>query len=172
MLRPLSLTLLLLPVAAPAAEFAFCWEGGGGYTMVGRMTVSDFALSQTLVTEADVTAFNIQGFQDGRFVGSWDMRQSGPTTTFHLRFDPAAGTFPMGGSSDLDYQAWNADGTASNCGNPGFGFNAGNNAQDVCINGSWITESMIDRWTPLEVVEGNTPPPCGDEPQISRTLRK
>lgn len=169
MLRAICLSLCLLPQSLAAADYAFCWVGGGGYTIKGRMTIDDSALSKPLVTEADVTAFYIEGFHDNRFIGAWNLRQS-DGATFHLRFDPAASAFPMGGATRDDYQAWNADGTATNCGNPGFGFNAGNNAQDICLNGEWITDSMIDRWTPLTATAGTTVPPCGTEPQLSLLL--
>lgn len=170
MFRTLAACLALMPSGVIAAEYSFCWQGGNDYTMTGTMTIADYALNLPLVTEVDVTRFRIQGFHEGVTLGAWDLSQMTGATTFHLRFDPASETFNMGGSSDLDYQAWNANGTATDCGNPGFGFNAGNNAQDLCVNGQWVTDSMIDRWTPLEVVSGPVPPPCGDTLQLSELL--
>lgn len=161
--------VLLALFAAPvqAADFSFCWIGGGGYTMAGTMTVPDDRLDG-IVTEEDVTAFRITGFREGRPIGAWDLTQRTADTTFHLRFDPRAMAFPMGGDSTANYQAWNADGTASNCGAGGFGFNAGNNAQDICLDNTWITASMVNRYTPLTVIGSADPPPCPEPPLLSR----
>jgi hypothetical protein len=46
-------------------------------------------------------------------------------------------------------QGWNADGTATDCGPGGFGFNAGNFAQDFCLDGVWIEASGVPPETPF-----------------------
>lgn len=168
MIRAAFLTLVIAG-PAQAAEFAFCWKGDNGYTLAGRMTIADERISgrdTALLTEEDVIAFTITGYHQGIRVGSWTAFET-PGDTFHLRFDPEAMEFPTGGGTDDTYQAWNADGTATNCGTPGFGFNGGSNAQDVCIDGTWITASMVDRFAPFPVVEGAQPPQCYLPPTLS-----
>lgn len=157
----LSLALILSADLAPAADLHFCWIGGGGYAMSGRMQVPDAVMSRDLVTEDDVIAFEISGYHNETFLGSWDMRQRDDDTTWHLRFDPAAMLFLTGGSFATTFsQGWNADGNVMNCGNPGFGFNSGNYAQDICVNGAYITESSIDPATPFPVQVGSGVPDC------------
>jgi hypothetical protein len=46
---------------AQAAELNFCWLGGGGYTMTGRMSLPDAAMFKTILTEDDITGFKISG---------------------------------------------------------------------------------------------------------------
>lgn len=135
---------------ATAADIYFCWVGAGGYTLTGHMDISEDAMNKSLVTESDVTAFKIIGYHDGTRVGTWALAQRTPDTTWHLRFDPASLTFLTGGSFATDRsQGWNADGTAANCGDPGFGFNSGNAGQDVCLNGNYVAQSTITPETPF-----------------------
>jgi hypothetical protein len=76
----------------------------------------------------------------------------------HLRFDPQQMVFLTGGSfQGLHPQDWNANGNVTNCGKPGFGFNSGNYAQDICVNGTYIQASSIDPATPLTAT---FPPSC------------
>lgn len=145
---------------ANATDLYFCWVGGGGYTMTGQMTLVDGAMAKTLVTEADVTGFSITGFLNGDKVGGWDLKDRMPETTWHLRFSPNTMEFPVGGSfGSLFSQGWNAHGRVSDCGNPGFGFNSGNAAQDVCVNGVYELSSRVNRATPFPVF---TSPPSLD----------
>jgi len=152
MIRSGVLVLGLIASAADAAEFEFCWIGANGYTMDGSMTVPDAALSKPLVRGADVTAFRITGYLDGAVIGSWDLRDLTPDTTWNLSFDPKAMVFPTGGfHMGPEGQAWNANGSVDDCGTPGFGFNSGTNAQDVCWNDRWMTDSMVERFKPFPV---------------------
>ncbi len=150
---------LLLALASPAtaADFEFCWEGANGYRMEGTMTVPDELMDEPLLTHNDITAFFIQGFKDDVPLGAWDMRQLTPTTSWNLSFDPRGMVFPTGGMHDGPKgQAWNAGGRADDCGDPGFGFNSGTNAQDVCVNNVWRTDSMINRYTRFPVFAAGT----------------
>ncbi|WP_377510613.1 hypothetical protein [Octadecabacter sp. R77987] len=167
MIRTVILTLALAsPVAA--ADFEFCWVGANDYTMTGRMTVPDDALGG-IVTQDDVTAFAITGFHRSLPVGQWDLSDLTPTTTWHLRFDPVTMTFPTGGMhNSADGQAWNANGSVNDCGNPGFGFNSGTNAQDVCVNGRFITASSINRYTEFPVFPAGAAMQCGGAALLSR----
>lgn len=151
----LALCLLVLP--AQAADFEFCWEGANGYRMEGRMTVPDALLGEPLITHNDVTDFFIQGFRDDVPLGAWDLSQLTPETSWNLSFDPRGMVFPTGGMHDSPKgQAWNAGGRADDCGDPGFGFNSGTNAQDVCVNNVWHTDSMINRYTRFPVFPAGT----------------
>jgi len=146
-----------LATAAPAAEFEFCWEGANGYRMEGWMSVPDETLSKPLITHDDVSGFFIQGFQDDVSIGAWDLSQLTVFTSWNLSFDPRGMVFPTGGMHDsAKGQAWNAGGRADDCGNPGFGFNSGTNAQDLCVNNVWRTDSMISRYTRFPVFGAGT----------------
>lgn len=143
----------LLLAAAPlnAAQFQFCWVGANGYTMEGRIGFPDAFLDTGLITETDVTSFQIIGFLDSVAIGSWNMETATPQTSWLLRFDTDTLSFPTGGiRSENSYQEWNASGQVNNCGaEAGFGWNGGNYAQDVCINNAWVEDSSIDPGTPL-----------------------
>lgn len=144
--------LIAATLAAPArAEVVwFCWQGDNGFTMTGRMEFPDALSNFAMITEAQVSAFEITGYLDGRALGSWNMADRGPDTTWYLRYFPAAMEFPVDDMVPGPFdQGWNADGTATDCGNPGFGFNAGNLAQDFCHNGVWIEESGMPPPTPF-----------------------
>ena len=162
MLRIASI-LALTAIASPlsAADFNFCWAGGNGYTMTGRMQVPDHLMSNAVITENDVTGFKIAGYLEGTLIGTWDMASRNANTTWHLRFDPGSLTFLTGGSfATTRSQGWNADGTAQDCGTPGFGFNSGNYAQDVCINGQYAADSSIAPETPFVATFGAVTPTC------------
>ncbi len=146
-----------IATSTAAAEFEFCWEGANDYRMEGWMTVPDAALAKPLVTQDDVTGFFIQGYKDDVPIGAWDLSQLTVFTSWNLSFDPRGMVFPTGGMHDSPKgQAWNAGGRADDCGDPGFGFNSGTNAQDLCVNNVWRTDSMISRYTRFPVFEAGT----------------
>lgn len=158
-MRRLSVTLvpLLLGLSGPAAgaEFHFCWIGANGYTLDGEMRFPDALLDAPVITEADLTAFRITGYHDTTPIGAWSMADLTPSSTWHLRFWPGSREFPVGGAHlGPNGQAWNANGAVNDCGDPGFGFNSGTNAQDVCVNNQWITQSSINRFEPLRAFPG------------------
>lgn len=153
----LSLALATAAQTAHTADFEFCWEGDNGYRMEGFMRVPDDLLTRPLLTHNDVTAFFIQGFKDDIPLGSWDLAQLTPTTSWNLSFDPRGMVFPTGGMhNSAKGQAWNAGGRADDCGDPGFGFNSGTNAQDLCVDNIWRTDSMISRYTRFPVFPAGT----------------
>jgi len=162
MIRAALLTLMI-STPATAADFEFCWEGANGYRMEGTMSVPDDLLDRALVSHDEISAFFIQGFKDGIPLGAWDMRQLTPTTSWNLSFDPRGMVFPTGGMHNSPKgQAWNAGGRADDCGDPGFGFNSGTNAQDLCVDNVWRTDSMISRYTRFPVFEaGSVALDCG-----------
>ncbi|WP_224816530.1 hypothetical protein [Hasllibacter sp. MH4015] len=150
-LIPAALAALLATYPVHAAQFQFCWVGANGYTMEGQITFPDALLDTGLITEADVTDFQIIGFLDGVAIGSWSLDQLTPETSWLLRFDTTNLQFPTGGiRSANSYQEWNANGRVNNCGaEGGFGWNGGNYAQDVCVDNVWVEDSSIDPNTPL-----------------------
>lgn len=157
----LTATLALFATNAHAADFYFCWKGANNYTMTGQMTLAPGALNKPLVTEDDVTLFKIAGYKDGQLLGKWDMATREPDDSWMLRYNPARSSFMTPGELGLGVsQAWNADGTAEDCGNPGFGFNLGNYAQDFCVNGVWIEESGMPPETPFLVSAIPVDPNC------------
>ena len=163
----------LLAGPASAAEVHFCWAGADGYTMTGTMEFPDARLDSDRITEADVSAFRIDGFHDGRRVGGWSLDQRTPDTTWHLRYAPRTMTFPTGGSFPGDAgQGWNANGEVTDCGNPGFGFNSGNYAQDVCIDGVWIFDSSIPPETPFTATTRPVLPDCSGPALLGKRARR
>lgn len=168
MIRAVGLMLCLLPSVAGAVDVEFCWIGDQGYTFAGRMTYPDTLADSGVVTEQDVTAFEIQGYHNGAKVGRWSLDMLTPETSWNLNFDPKAMQFAVGGDPyETEGQEWNADGFVENCGTPGFGFNLGDNEQDICIDGRYYQESGIDRFTPLPAYPVGDGPACPPDDMIS-----
>ena len=166
------LAVMTVPSFTHASDFSFCWIGANGYSMTGRMAVATGAPVDRVITEADVKTFKIAGYHDGNLLGTWDIRDLTDGDTWHLRFDMATQTFLTGGSFPTqNSQGWNANGGAADCGNPGFGFNSGNNAQDVCVNGTWIQASSIPPTTPLTATPTTSPNQCRALPFLSKSAK-
>ncbi len=161
MIRGLTFALSLVATNAHAADYYFCWIGANDYTMTGQMTISPSALYKPIVTQDDVTRFKIAGYLEGTLLGKWDMATRDPDDTWLLFFDPGRSVFMTPGDVGLGVsQAWNANGNADDCGNPGFGFNLGNYAQDFCLNGRWIEESGMPPETTFLVSPTPVDPQC------------
>lgn len=142
--------LVALGTPVSAADVSFCWIGNSGYSMVGQMAIQPAAMSKRIVTEADITQFEIIGYHDGQMLGRWDIGQLSAGGTWHLRFDTIQQQFLTGGSFPTQAsQGWNADGAVRNCGIDGFGFNSGNAGQDICVNGEYIADSTVPPDTPF-----------------------
>lgn len=170
--RVASLALALGAGTAQAADLSFCWKGNAGYTMVGRMQVADAAMTKPIVTEDDLITFKIAGYHHGQLLGTWDMADATPGSTWHLRFDPQTMTFLTGQSfPTTKSQGWNANGGVRDCGAPGFGFNAGNAGQDICVNGHYIADSMVPPDTPLVATTGPVSPDCTSAPVYSKSTK-
>ena len=161
MIRATAMTLSLWATQTHAVDFYFCWQGANDYTMTGQMSLAPGALNKPLVTEDDVTLFKIAGYKDGQLLGKWDMATREADDSWALNFNPARNAFMTPAEIGLGVsQAWNADGTAEDCGSPGFGFNLGNYAQDFCVNGIWIEESGMPPETPFLVSPIPVDPNC------------
>lgn len=151
-MRILTAAALTAYIAAPvqAAQFNFCWVGAAGYSMTGTIGFPDAAMDQDIITESDVTHFQIIGYNRMIPIGAWSLDTMKPNDTWHLRFDPQSLSFPTGGSYGTDAsQGWNANGGMQDCGRQGFGFNSGNYSQDFCLFGAWVEQSAIDPSTPF-----------------------
>ncbi len=154
-MRILSLAIVataLFATKSNAKDIYFCWSGANGYSMTGSMELADGSESTNLITEQDLSAFEIVGYSNGKFLGSWSMAEIYEDTTWHLRYDRALQSFLVGdGFAGLRSQGWNANGNVENCGSPGFGFNSGNFAQDICVDGKFIDDSSVHPETPFTV---------------------
>lgn len=161
--------LAVLAGPAQAAQFNFCWSGSNGYTMTGSIGFADALMARSIVTEEDVSLFRIAGFRDGVAIGKWNLNDLAEDTTWHLRFDPRTLTFPTGGSFPGEAsQGWNANGDVTDCGLGGFGFNSGNYAQDICLDGVWIRDSSIPPETLLGATAGPVTPDCKGAPLLGK----
>ena len=144
-----SLAVLLAFLAPPlhAAEAHICWRGANGYTMTGVLTYPDRLAGAELIDQGQVEELRITGWLNGLMLGFWTSADVTPETSWQLWYSPREGRFPLIGSGI--YQAWNADGAVDDCGSPGFGFNAGNGGQDICVDGVFVTASTIAWDTPI-----------------------
>jgi hypothetical protein len=161
LIKSVVVAVCLVANSAHAADFYFCWQGSNGYSMTGQMTINPTALNKPVVTQNDVILFKIAGYQDAQLLGKWDMESLQDTTSWILNYDPGRSVFMTPGEMGLGVsQAWNAGGTATDCGDPGFGFNLGNYAQDFCLNGTWVEESGMPPETPFLVSPVPVDPLC------------
>jgi hypothetical protein len=169
-------TLLILSLAGPAAAaelaYRFTWLGAGGYALTGALSFDARFAEAGLVGAGDLTCFVIEGRRDGQEIGRWALGALTPQTTWRLHFDPAAPGFVVEGQGIAMPQAWNMDGAGTDCGPGGFGFNIGNAAQDLCLDGRLLTASQIDpeRPFPAEPAPGFAFPPdaCRGPELLSR----
>lgn len=147
--------LILALLATPAGAFAkdaiyrFTWQGAGGYAFEGAMSFDAAKLSLGRIYEGDVQCFVIEGRKGELPVGRWALGMLIPETTWILTFDTEAERFVPYGPADPMPQAWNMDGYGTDCGPEGFGFNIGNYAQDICIDGTLIADSQMPPATPF-----------------------
>ena len=79
------------------------------------------------------------GLHNGAPLGSWDLSQLTPTTSWNLSFDPFGMVFPTGGMHDGPRGRPGMPAAAPmTCGTPGSASIPGHNAQDLCVNDTWI----------------------------------
>lgn len=167
-MRALALAVAVAATPLQAAEVQFCWIGSAGYALTGRMVFPSELARADRITEAEVTAFEIIGYRDGHTVGRWSLDDLRAQTAWNLNFLPREMRFATGGRSDSDDgQQWNANGDATDCGSPGFGFNAGASAQDLCLDGRFIIESGVAHDTPLLAQPAGGLLTCAKEAQLS-----
>ena len=166
----LLLALGAQPALASSTLVHFCWAGSNGYTMTGSMEFPAELMDADFITEADVTRFRIAGFKDGELIGTWDISTRAPDDTWYLRYFPREWMFPTNSEvPGLFDQGWNADGTAADCDEGEFGFNAGNYAQDFCLGGVWIEESGVEPAKPFRTQPvAPTDPACAGPALLSK----
>lgn len=137
---------------AEDAAFRFVWEGANGYEMRGAMSFDSALLGQNEVRARELTCFEMQGTRDGAPVGRWALGMLDEETTWRLTFLPQSASFAVFGPGHLMPQAWNMDGAGTDCGEGGFGFNIGNAAQDLCIDGRLVLGSQVPPDRPFPAV--------------------
>jgi hypothetical protein len=137
------LLMLASPLAAETQTYRFVWQGAGDYEMHGALSFDTREVIGAMVTENEVQCFEINGFHQGDPVGRWALGQWTETTTWRLHFVPDLSAFVPFGFFIEQPQAWNMNGYGDNCGDAGFGFNIGSQAQDICIDNRLIWESQI-----------------------------
>jgi hypothetical protein len=149
---PILLLAAALAPASAAADMAvwrFDWQGAGGYSMVGALGVEASLADAALVDDDSVTCFQIEGFRDGAPIGRWALGMLTELTTWELAFSPRSRSFVVYGPEAPMPQAWNMDGWGTDCGPGGFGFNIGNAAQDLCLDGVLVVESQVEPSRPM-----------------------
>ena len=132
-------------------RFSFEWQGAGGYTLRGGFSYHLEEVSGAFVRERDLTCFFVDGEQDGTAIGHWGLTMLNEETDWRLFFDPETPELLVEGMGVDMPQAWNMDGFGTSCGPGGFGFNIGNAAQDLCLDGKLIVESQVSPFQPFPV---------------------
>ncbi|MGP6088523.1 hypothetical protein [Antarctobacter jejuensis] len=143
------LTVFAGAALAEPVTYAFEWQGGGGYRVKGALEFDPEEVAGPFVLESDLSCFVIEGKLDGAPVGRWALTMLNEETTWRLHFDPEASSFIVDGEGIWMPQAWNMDGEGVDCGKDGFGFNIGNAAQDICLDGRLIVDSQVSPGTPF-----------------------
>ncbi|MBV7409124.1 hypothetical protein [Maritimibacter sp. DP1N21-5] len=148
----LLLSCLAVPLHAGDVSYRFLWEGSGGYSMRGAMAFDEGMLEARAVFEGDLSCFVIEGYENGTPIGRWALGMLTEETSWQVTFLPRREEFVVYAPETPAPQAWNMNGIGDDCGPGGFGFNIGNQAQDLCLDGEWVWESQIDPARPFPVV--------------------
>lgn len=160
-LRSAALAGLLLCISAGVtgaeeARYRFEWQGGGGYVMRGGMSFDAALQDDGVVTGSDLTCFFIEGSRNGDPVGRWALSMLNEETSWMLTFLPKRSEFAVFSEGTPMPQAWNMNGVGNDCGAGGFGFNIGNAAQDLCIDGTLIFESQVPPGRPFPAMRDDS----------------
>lgn len=161
---------------ARAESWRFEWTGAGGYRMTGAFAIDGARTRAERVSGDDLACFVIQGYRDAEPIGVWRLSELTPATYWNFSFEPSSGRIPVGGLSfSGDGQEWNMSGAGDGCGVGGFGFNAGNAAQDLCVDDAWVAASSRPADQPFEAVRDDTvrfaPDDCRDAALLSMLSR-
>ncbi|MCA0997844.1 hypothetical protein [Alloyangia pacifica] len=148
------LGLALCSGAAMAADLSwrFEWQGGDGYEMRGALAIDAALAERERVFGEDVECFVVEGYHEGEPIGRWALGMKTEDTTWSLTFLPQQNAFEVFGPQSLMPQAWNMDGFGTDCGQDGFGFNIGNAAQDLCLDGRLLVASQVPPARPFPAV--------------------
>ncbi|WP_353473194.1 hypothetical protein PVT71_03935 [Salipiger sp. H15] len=139
------LVLLAGAGGAGAADLGwrFDWQGNGGYEMRGAIAFDAALAERDYVYAEDVECFVVEGYHEGKPIGRWALGMKTDKTSWALTFRPKESAFEVFGPESPMPQAWNMNGFGTDCGQEGFGFNIGNAAQDLCLNGRLLTASQV-----------------------------
>ncbi|MGR3376443.1 hypothetical protein [Salipiger abyssi] len=146
------------PAWAENASYRFEWQGSGGYAMRGALSFDAALLGREEVRASDLTCFVIEGYRDSEPIGRWALGMLNEETTWSLSFRPSGPEFIVFGPGHPMPQAWNMDGAGTDCGPGGFGFNIGNAAQDLCLDGRLVIGSQVDPSRPFPAVRDDDVP--------------
>lgn len=136
---------------AENASYRFSWEGSGGYAMRGALSFDAALLGREEIRAGDLTCFVIEGYRDDEPIGRWALGMLNEETSWSLSFRPSGPEFTVFGPGRPMPQAWNMDGAGTDCGPGGFGFNIGNAAQDLCLDGRLVLSSQVAPSRPFPV---------------------
>ncbi|KAA8610420.1 hypothetical protein AL036_00620 [Salipiger aestuarii] len=132
-----------IPAAATDVSYSFVWQGGNGHEMRGAMSFDSALMTAPEVYARDLSCFVIEGTHNGTPIGRWALGMLNEQTTWALTFLPQDAAFAVFGPRHMMPQAWNMDGFGTDCGASGFGFNIGNAAQDLCVDGRLVLGSQV-----------------------------
>ncbi|WP_255552263.1 hypothetical protein [Maritimibacter dapengensis] len=167
----LVLSVVALPAVAENVGFRFLWEGASGFEMVGALAFDESLMSEPVIYEGDLACFEIEGRQDGDAIGRFALDMVTLETDWRLTFLPGQGAFAVYSLATPTPQEWNMDGLGTSCGEGGFGFNIGNYAQDLCLDGKLLIASQMPPRTPFPAVRDDavtfSPDACRDAMMLS-----
>ncbi len=130
-------------VQAADLTWRFEWQGNGGYEMRGAIAIDAALAERDYVYAEDVECFVVEGYHEDKPIGRWALGMKTDETSWSLTFRPKQDAFEVFGEESPMPQAWNMNGFGNDCGREGFGFNIGNAAQDLCLNGQLVTASQV-----------------------------
>ncbi|WP_298497555.1 hypothetical protein [uncultured Maritimibacter sp.] len=162
------------PVMAEDVTYRFQWQGAGGYSLRGVMSFDESLAGADVVYEGDLTCFAIEGYEGKKPIGRWALGMLTEETSWTVTFLPEPSQFVVYSDAAQMPQAWNMNGLGEDCGTPGFGFNIGNQAQDLCLNGEWVWESQVEPSRPFPAVRDDNvefPPDACRETMMLSGLR-
>ncbi|WP_193989036.1 hypothetical protein [Alloyangia pacifica] len=127
----------------------FEWRGNGGYEMRGAIAIDAALAERDYVYAEDVECFMVDGYFEDEPIGRWALGMKTDETSWSLTFRPKQDAFEVFSEQSPMPQAWNMNGFGTDCGREGFGFNIGNAAQDLCLNGRLVIASQVSPTRPF-----------------------
>lgn len=124
---------------ASPVTYDIAWTGNGGYSMTGQFSFD--SPSGAEVNDNEVTSLSINVYLNGVSQGTWSLAD-GTSLPFNFNFIESSGKFSAGGFAEsAGGQLWNTDTDASNC--TTVGFTSGLTSQGVCVNGQFVSSSLV-----------------------------
>lgn len=134
----------------------FEWLGNGGYEMRGAIAIDAALAERDYVYAQDVECFMVEGYFEDEPIGRWALGMKTDETSWSLTFRPKQDAFEVFSEQSPMPQAWNMNGFGTDCGREGFGFNIGNAAQDLCLNGRLVVASQVSPTRPFPATRDDT----------------